>query len=123
MIFLNSASTAAAALVFYLPSVCTHTEPEGKQRKAGVRNILKSSKKKILSKLRFELSSCIICLEWSNLVGWVDSFPAAQTVAVHIVGLKHFASCCQGCQRCNKASTAALSQLGYELFEHCHHHL
>ena len=41
MIFLNSASSAAA-LVFYLPGVCTHTDTEGKQRKARVRNILKS---------------------------------------------------------------------------------
>ena len=44
MIFLNSASSAAA-LVFYLPVVCTHADTEGKQRKARVRNILKSSKK------------------------------------------------------------------------------
>ena len=40
-VFLNSASSAAA-LVFYLPGVCTHTDTEGKQRKARVRNILKS---------------------------------------------------------------------------------
>ena len=33
--FLNSASSAAA-LVFYLPSMCTHTGTEGKQRKARV---------------------------------------------------------------------------------------
>ena len=45
VIFLNSASYAAA-LVFYLPGVCTHTDTEGKQRKARVRNILKSSDKK-----------------------------------------------------------------------------
>ena len=38
VIFLNSASTAAA-LVFYLPGVCTHTDTEGKQRKTRVRNI------------------------------------------------------------------------------------
>ena len=44
MIFLNSASTAAA-LVFYLPGVCTHTDTEGKQRKARVRNSLKYSEK------------------------------------------------------------------------------
>ena len=44
MIFLNSASSAAA-LVFYLPCVCTHTDTEGKQRKARVWNILKSSEK------------------------------------------------------------------------------
>ena len=44
VIFLNSASSAAA-LVFYLPGVCTHTDAEGKQRKARVWNILKSLKK------------------------------------------------------------------------------
>ena len=44
VIFLNSASSAAA-LVFYLPGVCTHTDTEGKQRKARVRNIFKSSEK------------------------------------------------------------------------------
>ena len=41
-IFLNSASSAAAALVFYLPGVCTHTDTEGKQRKARVRNIFQN---------------------------------------------------------------------------------
>ena len=44
MLFLNSACSAAV-LVFYLPVVCTHTDTEGKQRKARVRNILKSSEK------------------------------------------------------------------------------
>ena len=44
MIFLNSASSAAA-LVFYLPGVCTHTDTEGIQRKARVRNILKYQEK------------------------------------------------------------------------------
>ena len=45
VIFLNSASSAAA-LVFYLPGVCTHTDTEGEhQRKARVRNILKSLEK------------------------------------------------------------------------------
>ena len=44
MIFLNSASFPAA-LVFYLPGVRTHTDTEGKQRKARVRNILKSLQK------------------------------------------------------------------------------
>ena len=44
MIFLNSASSAAA-LVFYLPGVYTHTDTEGKQRKARVRNIFKNSEK------------------------------------------------------------------------------
>ena len=40
MIFLNSASSAAAP-VFYLPGMCTHTDTEGKERKVRVRNILK----------------------------------------------------------------------------------
>ena len=44
VIFLNSANSAAA-LVFYLPGVCTHTDTEGKQRKARVRNIFKNSEK------------------------------------------------------------------------------
>ena len=44
MIFLNSASSAAA-LVFYLPCVCTHTNTEGEQRKARVRNVLKCLEK------------------------------------------------------------------------------
>ena len=47
MIFLNSASSAAA-LVFYLPGVCTKTDTKGKQRKARVRNILKSLEKNTL---------------------------------------------------------------------------
>ena len=42
--FPNSGSSAAA-LVFYLPGVCTHTDTEGKQRKTRVRNILKSLEK------------------------------------------------------------------------------
>ena len=44
LVFLNSASSAAA-LVFYLPGVCTHTDTEGKQREARVWNILKSLEK------------------------------------------------------------------------------
>ena len=46
--FLNSANSAAA-LVFYLPGACTHTDTEGKQRKARVRNILKISKNTIFN--------------------------------------------------------------------------
>ena len=42
--FLNSASSAPA-LVFYLPGMCALTGTDGKQRKARVRNILKSSEK------------------------------------------------------------------------------
>ena len=43
MIFLNSASSAAA-LVFDLP-LCTHTETEGKPREARVRNIIQKLRK------------------------------------------------------------------------------
>ena len=42
--FLNSARSAAA-LVFYLPGVCTHTDTEEKQRKARVRIICNNSEK------------------------------------------------------------------------------
>ena len=42
---LNFASSAAA-LVFYLPCVCTQTDTEEKQRKARVRNIRKIFGKK-----------------------------------------------------------------------------
>ena len=46
--FLNflSRASSAAALVFYLPGVCTQTDTEGKQRKARIRNISKSLKEK-----------------------------------------------------------------------------
>ena len=44
MIFLKFASFAAA-LVFFLPGVCTHTDTEGKHRKTRVQNILKSLEK------------------------------------------------------------------------------
>jgi len=37
--------SSAAALVFYLLGVCTHTGTKGKQRKTRVRNILKSLEK------------------------------------------------------------------------------
>ena len=38
----------SAALVFYLPDMCTHTDTEEKQRKARVRNIFKNSGKKTI---------------------------------------------------------------------------
>ena len=44
MSFLTSAGSAAA-LVFYLPGVCAHTDTEVKQRKARFWNILETSKK------------------------------------------------------------------------------
>ena len=40
MIILNSA-ISAAALVFYLPVMCTHTDTEGKQSKVRVRKYFK----------------------------------------------------------------------------------
>ena len=45
VIFLNSASSAAALVFYYMPGECTHTDTEGKQRKARVRNISKNSEK------------------------------------------------------------------------------
>ena len=80
MIFLTSASSAAA-LVFYLPGMCTHTDTEGKQRKARVRNILKSSGKKYLMNtlhvhiMMNSLESCrsqllAICRRWNELAIW-----------------------------------------------------
>ena len=42
VIFLNSASSAAA-LVFYLPGVCTHTVTKGKQRKTRDRHIFEKN--------------------------------------------------------------------------------
>ena len=44
MIFLNSASSAAA-LGFYLPRRCTNTDTEGKQRRNRVRNIFEFQEK------------------------------------------------------------------------------
>ena len=59
MIFLTYASTAAA-LVFYLPSECTHTDTEGKQRKIRVRNILKSLEKTqyLMNTLYLNVGNC-----------------------------------------------------------------
>ena len=46
IVFFPNSASSAAALVFYLPCVCTHTDIKGKQRKARVGNIiLKSSEK------------------------------------------------------------------------------
>ena len=42
MIFLNSASSVAA-LVFYLPGVCTHTDAEGKQTSEYLKKIEKNT--------------------------------------------------------------------------------
>ena len=45
IVFFFPSVSSAVVLVFYLPGVCTHTDTEGKQRKARVQNILKSSEK------------------------------------------------------------------------------
>ena len=58
--FLNSASSAAAP-EFYLPGVCTHIDTEGKQRKARVRNILKSSKKPTIFYEHPVYLNCMMC--------------------------------------------------------------
>ena len=76
VIFLNSASSAAA-LVFYLPGVCTHTDTKGKQRKTRVRNILKSLEKKFNEDSVFHIYhtvfqactlSCILILIHRDLI-------------------------------------------------------
>ena len=76
MIFLNF-SGSAAALVFYLPVVCTHTDTEGKQRNTRVRNILKAlGKKQYLMNTLYLKTSVdmlvvrvpIIVLVWSTLI-------------------------------------------------------
>ena len=54
-IFLNSASSAASA---GFPCICTHTDIEGEQRKARVRNILKSSGKNTI----FNEHPVVICI-------------------------------------------------------------
>ena len=57
MIFLNSVSSAAA-LVFYLSGVCTHTDTEGKQGEARVRNIFKNIPGSGLSLFSLGVSVC-----------------------------------------------------------------
>ena len=74
MIFLNSASSAAA-LVFYLPGVCTHTDTEGKQRQTRVRNILKSSKKNTI------FNAHPLPYKWyvSMFMDWICIFPTSKS--------------------------------------------
>ena len=50
--------SSAAALVFHLPGVCTHTDTEGKQRKARVRNNFKVFRKNTIFN---EYPVCSIC--------------------------------------------------------------
>ena len=59
MIFLNSASSAAA-LVFYLPGVCTHTDTEGKQ---SPEYFLKFSKNTIFNEHPVVKKEAISCLK------------------------------------------------------------
>ena len=69
MIFLNSESSAAA-LVFYLPGVCTYMDTEGKQRKARVRNILKSLEKNtIFNEHPVDLHINIMVIGWIMIYG------------------------------------------------------
>ena len=80
MIFLNFASSPAA-LVFYLPGVCTHTDTEGKQRKDIVRNIFqKSEKNTIFSEhpVVYEGSIAHLCFNKANkqvFRAWTCYFP------------------------------------------------
>ena len=81
MIFLNSASSAAA-LVFYLPCVCTHTDTEGKQRRARVRNISKSSEKNTIFHEHpvYNKKFGVSCYLFFLYIGQIVSFPG---VAAH----------------------------------------
>ena len=56
----SSAASSAAALVFYLPGVCTHTDTEGKQRKPRVRKNLKSFEKTqyLMNTLYISITEC-----------------------------------------------------------------
>ena len=54
-------NNSAAAQVFYLSCVCTHTDTEGKQRKVRVRNILKSCDSSEL---------CQVCCSAGVLPAW-----------------------------------------------------
>ena len=80
---MNPASSAAAP-VFYLPGVCTHTHNKGKQRKARVRNILKFLEKTqylmntLYLPLKVDSSVCLsvyICVSDWNLTRQAPSTP------------------------------------------------
>ena len=47
--YIFTSASSAAALVFYLPDVCTHTDTKGKQTMARVGYILKPFKNKIFN--------------------------------------------------------------------------
>ena len=117
MIFLNSASSAAA-LVFYLPGVCTHTDTEGKQRKARVRNNFKNSEKTQYLMNTVYLTNNLLLLKlrimWQiNCVGppFTDNQPrlyqshinvflcvrTSITPKVMVVGKKKLACICASC--------------------------
>ena len=64
--FLNS-GRATAALVFYLPGACTHTDTEGKPRKARVRNIFEKSEKNTILNEHSEGYNLIIFMRRSGL--------------------------------------------------------
>ena len=83
VLFLNSASSAAA-LVFYLPGVCTHSDTEGKQRKARVRNILKSSKKNtILNEQPVALHAPIVSRVSRNITQTLIVIHLALCIFIH----------------------------------------
>ena len=79
VIFLNSAGSAAT-LDFYLPCVCTHTNTEGEQRKARVRNILQSSEK-----TRYLMNTLYHNWGWGRAKRdrWCDGIPWASTGTPH----------------------------------------
>ena len=60
---------SAAALMFFLPGVCTHTDTEGKKRKARVLNILKYKKTQYSMNTLYEAGVTTTCEgKWR---GWI----------------------------------------------------
>ena len=93
MIFLSSASSAAA-LVFYLPGVCTHTDTGGKQRRARVRNILKSSEKTQYSMNTLHILSCLFKYYILIYILWQKSKMNELLRNIHCGYFAHKDFCC-----------------------------
>ena len=82
MNFLNSASYAAA-LVFYLPGVCTHTDTKGKQRKTRVLNNLKS-----LEKTQNFMNTLYVFFEIDINVDQISIFSSFYKITPHMHSFK-----------------------------------
>ena len=69
------------SLAFYLPGVCTHTDTKGKQRKARVRNILKSLEKNTII-IQHSVQQLIRRILWDSINFYKNSY-------IHIYGIDH----------------------------------